>query len=196
MHVNDDVGHYTGTLDPRRRSRAATVSLAITPFSLLLVGLAVLGASCQQYAMHPCRCDSRACAGCSAVGAHRTAINDFSRLGPPHRLSSAGVSCMLLAALPLRSAPARIVTRTARSLSSSPLRTPLSDRQQPYRLRTAATAAGAETAAMGIRTVTKVVSTAPRQWQCLCMLVDPCCSIVAVPATKIQYPLNSSCLWW
>jgi redox-sensitive bicupin YhaK (pirin superfamily) len=65
---------------------------------------------------------------------------------------------MLLAALPIRSAPARIVTRSARGLSSSPLRTPLSDRQQPYRLHKAATAAGSETATMpGIRTVKQVV---------------------------------------
>jgi hypothetical protein len=64
---------------------------------------------------------------------------------------------MLLAALPIRSAPARIATRSARSLTSSPLRTPLSDRQQPYRLRTAATAAGSDTATMpGIRTVKQV----------------------------------------
>lgn len=64
---------------------------------------------------------------------------------------------MLLAALPIRSAPARIVTRTARSLSSSPLRSPLSDRQQPYRLCAAATAAGSDTATMpGIRTVKQV----------------------------------------
>ena len=64
---------------------------------------------------------------------------------------------MLLAALPIRSAPARIATRSARGLSSSPLRTPLFDRQQPYRLRAAATEAGTDTAIMpGIRTVKQV----------------------------------------
>jgi hypothetical protein len=64
---------------------------------------------------------------------------------------------MLLAALPIRSAPARIVTRSTRILSSSPLRTPLSDQQQPYRLRAAATAAGSDTVTMpGIRTVKQV----------------------------------------